>query len=115
MAADGQKNEQEVGETAADENGLPALAVKVTDVNRHRHLEGLVCSHFSSFCCVEADWILYVSLQKRQKGIGSVAHDPAQSDIRKFFGGGVIDGKKIELEEGRAKSNALDETVIPQL
>ena len=34
---------QDVGETALDENGLPALAVRVTDVNCHGHLEGLVC------------------------------------------------------------------------
>jgi len=97
-----------------DENGLPALAIKVTDVNRHRHLEGLVCSRFPSFRCVETDRVLNDSLQKRQKGVGSDAHDPAQGDIRKFFGGGVIDGKKVELEEGRAESNALDETVIPR-
>jgi len=83
----------DVGETAVDENGLPALTIKVTDVNRHEHIEGL----------------------KRQKGIGSESHDPDQSDIRKFFGGGVIDGRKGELEEGRAESNALDETVIPHL
>jgi len=94
-----------------DENGLPALEVKVTDVNSHRHLEGLVCSRSPSFPCTTADRGVNVSLQKRQKGIGSETHDPAQSDIRKFFGGGVIDGKKVKLEEGRAESNALDETV----
>ena len=93
-----------------DENGLPALAIKVTDVNHHRHLEGLVCSRFPSFRCVETDCIWNDSLQKRQKGIGSDAHDPAQSDIRKFFGGGVIDSRKAEPEEGRSESNALDET-----
>jgi len=54
-------------------------------------------------------------LQKRQKGVGSGAHDPAQSDIRKFFGGGVIDGRKTTLEEGRAESNALDESTVPHL
>lgn len=53
--------------------------------------------------------------QKRQKGIDSDAHDPAQSDIRKFFGGGVIDDKKVKHEEGRAESDALDETAIPHL
>ena len=96
----------------ADENGLPPLVVKVTDVNSHRHLEGLVRSHFLLFYHVEADGILYASLQKHQKWIGSEAHDPAQSDIRKFFGGGLIDGKKAKLEEGRAESNALDETMV---
>lgn len=50
-----------------------------------------------------------ISLQKRQRGIGSQAHDPAQSDIRKFFGGGAIDDKKPVFEEGRAQSNAMDE------
>ncbi|KAF9645740.1 phosphoglycerate mutase-like protein [Thelephora ganbajun] len=84
-------NLADVSETAVDENGFPALSVKVTDVNCHKHLEGL----------------------KRQKGIGSQAHDPGQSDIRKFFGGGVINGEE-NLEEGRAKSNALDETMIPR-
>lgn len=78
----------DVGETSVDENGLPALSIKVTDVNRHEHLDRV----------------------KRQRGIGSQAHDPAQSDIRKFFGGGVID-TKATLEEGRARSNAMDETV----
>ena len=33
----------DIGETAVDENGLPALSIKVTDVNRHEHLDGLVC------------------------------------------------------------------------
>jgi len=80
----------DVGEATVDENGLPALAIKVTDVNRHKHLEDL----------------------KRQKGIGSEAHDPAQSDMRKFFGGGVVDGKKENLQEGRAASNVLDETIV---
>jgi len=56
-----------------------------------------------------------VSSQKRQKGVGSGAHDPAQSDIRKFFGGGVIDGKKATLEEGRAESNALDGATVQHL
>jgi len=40
---------QDVGETAVDENGLPALAVRVTDTNRREHLKGLVCSRFPSF------------------------------------------------------------------
>lgn len=61
---------------------------------------------------METDCILTDSLQKRQKGVGSEAHDPAQSDIRTFFGGGVIDGKKVKPEEGRAESNVLDETVV---
>ena len=61
---------------------------------------------------METDCILGNSSQKRQKGVGSVAHDPAQSDIRTFFGGGVIDGKKVKLEEGRAESNVLDETAV---
>jgi len=55
-----------------------------------------------------------IPLQERQRGIGSEAHDPTQSDIRKFFGGGVVDGNIGELEEGRAISNALDGTVVPR-
>ena len=54
-------------------------------------------------------------MQKLQKGIDGDAYDPAQSGIRKFFGGGVIDGKKAELEEGRVESDGLDETVVPHL
>lgn len=26
-----------------DEDGLPALSIKVTDVNRHEHLNSIVC------------------------------------------------------------------------
>ena len=44
VVTEGQWTIQDVGETAVDENGLPALKVKVTDVNRHQHLEGLVWS-----------------------------------------------------------------------
>ena len=44
MVTEGRWTIQDVGETAVDENGLPALKVKVTDVNRHQHLEGLVWS-----------------------------------------------------------------------
>ena len=40
---------QDIGGTALDENGLPALAVRVTDVNHHSHLDGLVRSHPPSF------------------------------------------------------------------
>ena len=54
-----------------------------------------------------------VSLQKRQKGISSGAHDPAQNDVRNFFGGGVIDSKQETLEEG--ESNALDEATVPRV
>lgn len=97
-----------------DENGLPALAIKVTDVNCRRHLEGVVRSFFRLFLSAETGSTLSLSSQKRQKGIGSGTHDPAQSDIRKFFAGGVIDDK-VTREEGRAESNALDETVVPNL
>jgi hypothetical protein len=83
-------------------------------VNRHGHLEGLV--GFESLpAVVQRLTGVDVSSQKRQKGVGSEAHDPTQSDIRKFFGGGVIDGNKAAAEEGRAQSNAMDETAIPNL
>ncbi|TBU27212.1 phosphoglycerate mutase-like protein [Dichomitus squalens] len=62
----------------------PKLRIRVTDVNRSEHLAGVT----------------------RQKGgIGSAAHDPAQKDIRAFFGG-------ARLEEGRAASNAQDEAEV---
>ncbi|KAF9013248.1 histidine phosphatase superfamily [Cyathus striatus] len=48
------------------------FTVKVTSVNSHRHLDKLI----------------------RQKGIGSVAYDPKQGDIRSFFGTG--DGGKVK-------------------
>ncbi|KAI0699308.1 phosphoglycerate mutase-like protein [Cerioporus squamosus] len=70
----------------------PKLRIQVTDVNRHEHLDEV----------------------KRQKGIGSAAHDPKQQDIRAFFGGGKLKGEAAatELEEGRSESNALDEADV---
>ena len=60
--------------------------------------------------------------QKRQQGgIGSAAHDPAQTDIRAFFGGAsaksgdsnqpnkASGNVHVGLEEGRAVSNVFDE------
>ncbi|KAJ3503368.1 hypothetical protein NLJ89_g8470 [Agrocybe chaxingu] len=43
-----------------------AFNVRVTDVNRHAHLS---------------------NLHRQKGGIGSLAHDPAQKDIRSFLGG----------------------------
>ncbi|KAL5519845.1 hypothetical protein ACEPAG_1505 [Sanghuangporus baumii] len=86
----------------ADESDPPPLMVKVTDVNQHSHLD---------------------KLKRQQGGIGSSAYDPAQKDIRAFFGGASLSPKEtknnvsgksppVELEEGRAASNAFDELVI---
>ena len=40
---DKQRTMQDVGETEVDENGLPALVIKVTDINHDEHLYRLVC------------------------------------------------------------------------
>ncbi|TFK52626.1 phosphoglycerate mutase-like protein [Heliocybe sulcata] len=65
-------------------NESPPLTMKVTDVNRHEHIDDI----------------------KRQKGgIGNAAYDPKQADIRAFFGGAAV-GEP-------AASNARDETVDP--
>jgi len=58
----------------------PFLVVRVTDVNRHSHLDNI----------------------KRQKGIGSAAYDPRQEDIRAFF-----EGKSAasSVSEGNAHTN----------
>ena len=104
------------------------MNVRLTHVNQGTHLDGVV----------SPGALLYPSVghavfsgQKRQHGgIGSSAHDPAQSDIRAFFGGKVVSSKEEkenvtenvpdeikdgsdELEEGRARSNAVDEEIIP--
>ncbi|KAL6304361.1 phosphoglycerate mutase-like protein, partial [Sparassis latifolia] len=65
----------------------PILHMRVTEINRHEHLD---------------------NVEKRQKGgIGSSEYDPKQQDIRAFFGGG---GTKAQPpEEGRSVSNARDE------
>ncbi|KLO15967.1 phosphoglycerate mutase-like protein [Schizopora paradoxa] len=83
------------------------LKVRVTHVNEHSHLQ---------------------NIKRQGGGIGSSAHDPAQKDIRAFFGGAkpttakdeavhtadAIDLTKddAELEEGRATSNAYDEVGV---
>ncbi|KAL5524345.1 hypothetical protein ACEPAF_9485 [Sanghuangporus sanghuang] len=85
-----------------DQPDLPPLKVKVTDINRHSHLD---------------------KVKRQQGGIGSSTHDPAQKDIRAFFGGASLSPKEtknnvsgkpppIELQEGRAASNAFDEVDI---
>ncbi|KZT65800.1 phosphoglycerate mutase-like protein [Daedalea quercina L-15889] len=67
------------------DNNPPPLEVKVTDFNRHEHLDNVA----------------------RQKGgIGSAEYDPNQQSIRAFFGGSA------PVEEGRAASNAYDELDI---
>lgn len=68
-----------------------------------------------SLRCLEADRRANISLQERQKGLGSQAHDPAQSDIRKYFGGGVIDGMGATPEEDRAQGNPTGKTTDPRL
>ncbi len=105
------------------------LKVRVTHVNEHSHLLNIVrAGHASSHLVLN----LIGDLQKRQGGgIRSSAHDPAQQDIRAFFGGAkpsskvetqettqasneVIDLTETdtELEEGRATSNVYDEVGI---
>ncbi|KAL5482447.1 hypothetical protein ACEPAI_9041 [Sanghuangporus weigelae] len=85
-----------------DQSDPPPLKVKVTDVNRHSHLD---------------------KLKRQQGGIGSSAYDPAQKDIRAFFGGASLSPKEtknnvsgksppIELEDGRTASNTFDEVEI---
>ncbi|KAI0322361.1 phosphoglycerate mutase-like protein [Amylostereum chailletii] len=64
----------------------PPLAIAVTDINQHSHIDRI----------------------KRQKGgIGSAAYDPAQKDIRDFFGGKT---EALAVSE----SNAHDEVEEPQ-
>jgi broad specificity phosphatase PhoE len=58
----------------------PVLVVRVTDVNRHSHIDNI----------------------KRQKGIGSAAYDPRQEDIRAFFGG---KSEASSASEGKAHVN----------
>lgn len=60
--------------------------MRVTDINKHTHIDNLVRQLRYSACAA----LLTPSLtfQKRQKGgIGSAAYDPKQKDIKAFFGG----------------------------
>ncbi|KAH9841642.1 phosphoglycerate mutase-like protein [Rhodofomes roseus] len=68
-----------------DNRPLP-LEVKVTDFNRHEHLD---------------------SVARQKGGIGSSEFDPNQQSIRAFFG-----GAGVPAEEGRAASNAYDESNV---
>ncbi|KAL7279988.1 hypothetical protein ACG7TL_006399 [Trametes sanguinea] len=71
----------------------PKLKVRVTDVNRHEHLDNV----------------------KRQKGgIGRAGYDPKQQDIRAFFGGAKVESGTAAPEEveGRSESNARDEAEV---
>jgi len=54
------------GQSVAMEKGLPLLVMRVTDVNRHSHT---------------------ANIKRQAGGIGNVAYDPKQKDIRAFFGG----------------------------
>ncbi|KIK27553.1 hypothetical protein PISMIDRAFT_674939 [Pisolithus microcarpus 441] len=82
------------GERAGEAMGLneddcPPLLVKVTDFNRHEHIDSV----------------------KRQKGgIGRSAYDPKQQDIRDFFGGAAIKDPVEALE--CSESNAADEIAL---
>ncbi|KAI6130006.1 histidine phosphatase superfamily [Pisolithus thermaeus] len=72
-----------------NEDECPPLLVKVTDFNRHDHINSI----------------------KRQKGgIGRSAYDPKQQDIRNFFGGTAVKDPVEALE--RSESNAADEIVL---
>ncbi|TFK40819.1 histidine phosphatase superfamily [Crucibulum laeve] len=67
----------EHGAAVVTQDGKPKLKVAVTSINRHEHLDKLV----------------------RQKGgIGRVAYDPGQKDIRAFFAG---EGKAKRKEKGK--------------
>lgn len=80
----------------------PPLEIKVTDFNRHEHLDSVV-----SEASTAPMFFTNPSSQARQKGgIGSAEYDPKQQSIRAFFGGGTT------VEEGRAASNAYDESDI---
>ncbi|KAI0259833.1 phosphoglycerate mutase [Gloeopeniophorella convolvens] len=61
----------------------PLLAMRVTDVNRHSHID---------------------DIKRQGGGIGSAAYDPNQKDIRAFFGGKT---EALPVSE----SNAHDEVV----
>jgi len=64
----------------------PLLVVRVTDVNRHSHIDNI----------------------KRQKGIGSAAYDPRQEDIRAFF-----EGKSAALSASGGNAGANEEKAAP--
>ncbi|KZP33702.1 phosphoglycerate mutase [Athelia psychrophila] len=70
----------------------PPLSVRVTHVNVHDHID---------------------KIKRQQGGIGRTAHDPAQKDIRAFFGGeGVKDAKGATEAQEHSASNANDEVDV---
>ncbi|KAH7885210.1 histidine phosphatase superfamily [Phlebopus sp. FC_14] len=76
----------QLGETLVD--NLPPLIVKVTDVNRHEHIDGI---------------------KRQEGGIGSSAYDPKQQDIRGFFGGGAVKGFVQALENSESDVEGTQE------
>lgn len=68
----------------SDEQELPELRMQVIDTNNHEHLDNLVsnATYKLSGSNVKS------CFQRRQRGIGRIAHDEKQKDIRSFFGGG---------------------------
>jgi len=67
----------------------PPLSVRVTHVNVHDHID---------------------KIKRQQGGVGSAAHDPAQKDIRAFFGGGSVKDE-VKAQE-HSESNANDEVGV---
>jgi hypothetical protein len=60
--------------------------MRVTDVNRHSHIDNIVRP--PRYKVRAALLTRSLKFQRRQKGgIGSAAYDPKQKDIRAFFGG----------------------------
>ncbi|KAF7965552.1 hypothetical protein HWV62_2685 [Athelia sp. TMB] len=77
------------GEPLEFSDDTPPLSVRVTHVNVHDHID---------------------KIKRQQGGVGSAAHDPAQKDIRAFFGGGSVKDE-VKAEE-HSESNANDEVDI---
>ena len=64
----------------------PLLVMRVTDINRHSHIDNIV--RYLRYNLRAVSLTPSSTCQIRQKGgIGSAAYDPKQKDIRAFFGG----------------------------
>lgn len=106
---------QDVGETVVDEDGLPALSIKVTDVNRHEHLDGIVrLESLSTAQGLTVGWIMTsysnVRWAPAVKPAAQLKATPPSPSV-----GVLLISKRQCLVEGRTQSDVMDEIVNSRL
>jgi len=98
------------GQPVALDKEHPILVMRVTDINRHSHIDNIVKRHGSNVHPTPLTPGL--THQVRQKGgIGRAAYDPKQKDIRAFFGGKT---ESLSVSESDAHDNVTNGGDITQ-